>query len=405
MIQSATAAYRADIAPSSSPFGAHDGGWIAVASLLEQAVLVPGPERETTVSRAIELARQLLAESALPTGAVPEWGVDEPAASDPIVVLADRAYQAGAFHLGRAMLDALLDADPSLTPRQRGRVIGRRARIDSRLGRREEAADQFRELASQGRRLNVPELQVRGWIGLGTLAQMRGNYPEQVRWSRRAARLADRAGLRSLGRQAHSGLMIAAGAQHRFEHALAHARIAWQAALGDPMHEGEILQNIGQLLLEAGHPAFAADVFTSVLARPLPVRIILPALGGLAMASAAIGQPGQVRWAAAELERLRLTSSPPTYQLASAALECATALSIVRQPADAERLLQVAERTAQANGYFEVIVKAEALRASTSAAAPKSVRPLGRAATRLAREIRTGEPERLPDHVVLAATP
>lgn len=404
----ATTAYRADLSERAGPFGPDDGAWVTVASLLEQArSLTDAAQARMLVAEATAVARDAVGRQAVERAGQQEWGTVERTPVEPIILLADQAFEAGALRLARAILDALLEADRTLGAVQRGRVIARRARADGRLGRMSEAADQYREVERLGGEVGSVELQARAWIGQGALAQMRGNYPEQRRWSRRAAREADAAGLAYLSRLAHNGLMIAAGAQHRFDESLHHAAIVYAASLGDPLLEGEVLQNIGQIWLEAGHPRPAAETFAGVLRRPVSIRIVLPALGSLAVASAALGDVAAVEWADRELARVRASAVVPPYAYASAALECASALVTLRRRGAAERTLAAAEAVANAHGFYEIIVKAEAIRAGAGATPFPAPERLGAAADRLARRIgaEAADGERLPEHVQLAAAP
>jgi tetratricopeptide (TPR) repeat protein len=298
------------------------------------------------------------------------------------------------------LVSAFLEADTSLSILQRGRLVSRRARVDARLGYVEEASDQYGAVAQLGKEIDSAELRIRAWIGYAVLAQLRGNYPEVMRYSRRAARLAHRFGLPFLNRLAHTGLMTAAGAQHRFDDALRHARLIHRESLGDPILEGEILHSIGQLLLEAGHASMAADVFAGVLRRQLPLRLILPALGGLAVAAGKRGDVGCVRWVLAELERLDATTGILPYIYASALLECASALSMVNRKPDAERLLDIAVRVADEGRYNEIIVKADELRHARPVTPSVERRPTPNV-ERLVSELETGESESLPRHVLV----
>src|SRR3954471_12960674 len=60
VIHSATRAYRSDLTTRTEPFGPHDGAWVAVASLLEQATLVGDEERAVLLRDAVELAHEIL---------------------------------------------------------------------------------------------------------------------------------------------------------------------------------------------------------------------------------------------------------------------------------------------------------------------------------------------------------
>lgn len=398
MTHSPTAAYRADIGVAAKSFGADDDGWIAIASLLSQASALPADEGAELLGSARELARAALL--ARPATVETEWGSPGVGTNESFLIVADEMYQAGALHLARMVLDSVLRADRSLSALDSGRLLARRARADARLGRLEEAADQFRVVSRLAKQIDSSELRIRAWNGHGALAQMRGNYPELMRYSQRAARLADRLDMRFLSRVAHNGLMVSAGAQHRFDDALHHARIAYRASLGNPIGEGETLQNIGHLLLEAGHSAMAGAVFVRVLNRSLPVRILLPALGGLALASANEGDVSRVNWVRSELARFDVNTGIPPYAYASALLECAVAKTRLGQIADARNILEVAVRVAEANGYHEIIIKADELRRAPSLRPPRVAARATPIVERLASELETGAADSLPRHVV-----
>ena len=403
MIHAITTAYRADVGDSGEAFGPHDDEWLAIASLVSQARLMPAAEHHELLERAMRLSQTLLGAALVRQAADFDWDPAKLIAAESILALSDHIYESGALHLARALIDALLEADASLTPLERGRALAKRARIDGRLGRIEEAADQYRDVARLGRSADNAELRIRAWIGLSALAQMRGNYPQQMRYSRRAARHAEREELPLLSRLAHFGLMITAGAQHRFEDAFRHARIAYQYSIGDPVREGEILQNIGQLLLEAGYVALAERAFTSVLRRHLPLRIALPALGSVAIVAARRGDAARVGWVHAELERLAQATVTPPYELANALLETASALALVRQFAEQARALESAVRIAQHRGYHEITVKADDARHARTPSFPEARRPTV-GALRLTDYLDTAA-DALPEHVAVAGSP
>src|SRR6185437_4508645 len=146
------------------------------------------------------------------------------------------------------------------------------------------------------------------------LAQMRGNYPDVVRFATKAAAIADRHQLRASSRHAHSAIMIAAAVSGRFDDALAHGWIVYRASRGDAIEEAEILQNLAQALFDAGHTVEARAGFAAVACRPLPARFVLPALGGLARAAALLNEGRTVRWASREIERL-VRSPAPRYSV------------------------------------------------------------------------------------------
>lgn len=402
--QSAAAAYRADLVSRGGPFGSHDGGWIAVGTMLEHATLAPEPERQTLIRGAITLAGEILGEADLARLGDREWQDRDRGPADAIVLLSEAAQQAGALNVAALLLDALTEADTSLNTVQQGRIVAKRANVAWKMGRIDEATDRYHRVEQMARQVKSVELKVRAWIGFVGLAQMRGNYPEVFRYSRRAARLADRAGMVQLARAAHNGLMIAAGVAQRFDEALVHGWKVYQASRGDPIHEGEGLQNLGQALLDSGHVDEARAAFASVVSRELPARIMLPALGSLALASAATGRPLTVEWASNEVERVEM-STAPQYALAAALLESASALGKIGRSERAERCRGAALHLAQIHSFHEIAYRAEGLQASTL---PDSIIPrqrFSKGAATVAQEVRWMEPERLPPHVRLAIAP
>lgn len=407
MIHGITTAYRADISSRGNAFGPRDDEWLAIASLISQAHLVPDQDRQILLDHAVDFAERLLGADVVRRAADFEWGqpgdVDR-MRSESILILAEEIYQLGALHLARAVIDALLEVDSSLDVVHRGRILAKRARSDWRLGRMEEAADQYRMVARLGREARSAELRIRAWIGYSTLAQQRGNYPQQRRYARRAAALADRLGLRNLSRLGHLGLMVSAGIQHRYEEAFQHAQIAYQHSLGNAIREGEILQNLGQLLVEMGDLGEAERLFAAVLSRPLPVRIILPALGGLAATAASRGDAARVAWVSAELKQLRQVTFIPRIELALAFLEAAPALALVGQSDSAERALEEAVRIAESAGYHEIIIKAEAYRRARQESLDAATRRSARTGANLTSRFPMDAADELPEHVAITAS-
>jgi tetratricopeptide (TPR) repeat protein len=399
--RSATGAYRADLVGRESAFGPHDGAWVAVASLLEHAALLPEPERSRLVVDAVEFSREMIGDEDIGRLGEREWQEHDRTPVEAIMLLADTVHRAGALHIAGVMLDALLVADESLNAVQRGRIISQRARVFRKLGLIDEALEYDRYVARLGRQHKSVELIVRASLGFMTLAQFRGNYPDMHRHSARAARMAERAGFKKLTRDGRIGLMIALGAAHRFDEALVNGWKVYQSSVGHLVDENEVLQNIGQLLFEAGHFAEARAGFAAVVSRELPAHIILPALGGLALASAATGQPDTVEWAASEIERLA-GSTPLRYPIASALLESATGLHRIGRTAQAERHRLAAIHLGKSHNFHEIVFRAEALEPAAVGVPAAVRRPLTKEAATVANEVAWMEPKRLPAHVALA---
>lgn len=402
-VRSGPAAYRADAArePVESTENSRDGVWIAVATLLEHASLVAGDDRPRLLARAIELAHESLGDDSLRRRGEREWR-DNRSPSDAILLLADDAYERGAFNTALSMLSALERADQNLSVVQRGRLLARRARVVARLGRLEDARDHFLSLRRLGRAAKSAELTARAWLGLASIEQMGGNYAGVESFSRRALRLARRERLDFIERYARLGLMIAAGARHDFDTALFHGWTVYQASAGRPIEEGEILSSFGQLMIEAGYFDEARAAFGAIVARPLPARILVPALGGLSVAAAETGRSATVRWVANQLTML-VDTGVPRYLIALALLECSDALAHIGQSTAARDLRGRATTIAQRHGFNEVTTRAERSRRRDEAAT-KAFTFRGRAG-KIAGQIAALEPGRLPDEVSVLAVP
>jgi tetratricopeptide (TPR) repeat protein len=333
-----------------------------------------------------------------------EWQDRDRAPVDAIVVMAYVAQLDGALNLAAVLLDSLLAADTSLNAVQQGRIMAQRAASAWKLGQMEEAAHRYRALQGLAKREHSIELTVRSLMGFAALAQVRGNYPELGKYCARAARLADRAGLTRLARHAHSGLMIVAGTAHRFDDALMHGWRVYQSSIGYPLEEGEILVGLGQLLLEAGRFAEARAAFSLVLSRKYPVLILLPALGGYALASAGTSSEASVHWAAGEVKRLE-QSTTWYHGLADAHFECACALASLGRSGLAEEHRLSALRIAEAHGFHEFAYRSRALNTRHRDRTGAPAHDLNAASEGIAREVSWLEPEQLPRHVSVAIAP
>jgi hypothetical protein len=107
-----------------------------------------------------------------------------------------------------------------------------------------------------------------------------------------------------------------------------------------------------------------------------------------------------VLWASREVERLERAGAQ-RYHAGIALLECAIAMLAVGLTQRGEQARMAAVRLGQEHGYHEVTIRAErAAREALSAARP---RVIDESTLEVARSIRSNDPERLPDHVKVAA--
>lgn len=396
-------AFRQDVADQGVEGAGDSRDWLSVAVAVEHAALLPADEREAAMRTAAALAEETVGSETLRARIDREWPSMDPAPIDVLIAAAHLMHNSGAHHLAGATLDVLKDAYLLLDPTHLGRILIERAKVDRKLKRQEDAADRYRYVETFGSRHKIPELRARALIGLAALAQAKGNYPEVQVHAEKAAKLAERHGLRHLAAEARNGAMVATGQQHRFDEAIVHGWAAYHAAAGDTLEESGTLLNLGQLLLEAGLADEARAAFSVVLSRRLPAIKHLPALGGLAVASARCGRSDLVKWAASETQRLR-NAIAPRQALAVAFLECAIGLMTAGFTAEAEHFREDALKLGREYQFHEVVFRADDLAATVRAEVPRPSQNFGRPASTAVREIGWLEPEELPEHVALATS-
>ncbi|HEY4219305.1 MAG TPA: tetratricopeptide repeat protein [Gemmatimonadaceae bacterium] len=402
LIKSAAAAYRKDAIGRSEAFGDDDGGWIAVTTLVQHAAAAPENEALVLLRDAVELSESMLGAAAAEYRTRDaDAGQASRSDSEVISALASTMERAGARHLAWLVLEALSAADRSLSTVEYGRIQVLLARVIRRLGDLDRAEAMYERVARLGRSRGEPELVARAAIGLATVMQLRGDYGAARRWATKSARLARRQGFSEIARVAEHGLMVIAAKVRDFDAALVHGWAAYELSLGDTAAMDELLSNLGQLLLDVGHPEPARAAFASVLSRPQPARIGLPALGGLAGTAARIGDLDLLGWSVSEVFR-ELEHGNHHYQFADALCDCAAALSSVGDVVRAEQCATMAFGIAERFGYGDVQTRAAALRTPVGVARSECLE-LAPRARRVVHAIQALDPARLPDHVVFAA--
>lgn len=393
--QSITRAYRLDLAERDLPFGGADDAWLAIGSLLEHAAAVADQDAAAAASltdKACALSAALVSAERVETLRAREWEHRESSPLDALMLISDDAHDAGAPHIAASVLDGMLACGSSMHALTRGRIMARRTRVAWRLGWLSEAHDRASDLLAFGENEREPELVGRAWISFSALAQMRGNYPEMERAARETERLANELSSRYLLRVANGALMVVAGVRKDFDRALQYAWMVYQDSVDIPFEEAGILQNFGQIYLEAGYPDAARAAFSRVISQRLPARILLPALGGVALASAQTGRRSTVLWATAQTSGFDVAVTPK-YPLAYALVECAAACEAIGclQEADAARAR--AAELADTFKFHEI-----AFRAGERTASPAE---LGAPSQALTAKVVALEPQHLPECVEL----
>jgi tetratricopeptide (TPR) repeat protein len=260
--------------------------------------------------------------------------------------VADAAEQGGALWLANAMLAEMERAGTHLPALEIGRVLAQRARVARKADAADMAENLYKRVARIGREAEEPELTARAAIGLGVLAQVRGNLPSAARHFARAARIGARGSDAEVIWLAEHGQMVTAAKRGAFADALRHGWTAFMVARGNREREADMLLNLAQLAFDTGHPLPAMHAFAAALDREPGPHLMLPALGGAARAASALGRTDIVRWCADRLE-IDTPSGSFAYPTASAMLDVALALggnAPRRARAVAERALELTER-------------------------------------------------------------
>jgi tetratricopeptide (TPR) repeat protein len=245
---------------------------------------------------------------------------------------------------------------------EQGRVLAQRGRIARKLGDRDAAQALYDEVREWGG--GLPEMRARADIGHAMLARERGNIPAMRAHFTSALENARACGSNELIAKSHHGMMLAAAAAKRFDEALLHAWAAFRDIRGDTVREGEALLNVAQAAFDLGHSDVALHTFATALARTLPRRLELPALGGAALAAASIGDGDTLSRIVRRTEQV-VGGDDLQYDAVSALAEIAKAYALIGHPeAEARRL--AALKGATRAGFHEISFALELVRPKTA---------------------------------------
>lgn len=392
-----TAAAREDHRALSSPLldDALVMQWLAAGSAIWQASRVSSRAPDDAVTALTRLGEHpvIAAIEAIPDA--------DPAADSTLHgrtvqrarALAEQAEDVGATHLAKSVLDSLAwMVDVGTDPRtatslddagagpelllERGRVEAQLARIAWKLGHLDEAVTRYRRVQAHGRRLGNDELRTRYYVGCSAIAQLRGDFTAMRRAALRAVHLGQRAACETLTAIGHHALLVEAATDGRWSEATLHAWAAYEAVRGRAPREAERLNAMGQLMMEMGRPADALAGFRAALSRGAPVRVTIPALGGVALASGMLGDLAEVRRVEGKLRALLDYGLP--FPLSDALGDVAAGYHALGSPLDAHRVAADARRLAATHDFARVLTRLRAITA-TPVAAPDPV-PLTRRA-------------------------
>ena len=353
-------AYRA--AAVRSAVALDDGTWAQVGTLLEHAALLAPDERGAHVHLATNTIRGAIGDVVWRAGhpTDPHAPSDQERLEGRLRVYCEVIEDAGAFEVADAIVAAYVAADVTIQPLERARVESVRARLAWKRGDLDIASERYHRVAADARRLRSDELQVRAWTGDAIVARLRGNFPESRAKGQHAVALAERAGLQRLASVAHQSLMVADAVAGAFAAAIDHAWRAFLCAQGDESMESAALGNVGQVFLDAGHPATATSAFRAVIRRQPSTRILLPALGGLAVAAARLKATDALDEARREIA-VRMSAGAAPYDTATAMLDLARAYTAMHDQKRAKVFLRHAKDIARKHGFHEIGHHADAL--------------------------------------------
>jgi hypothetical protein len=357
-------AYRETHAQNAAALEADDGSWLCVGSLLEHACLVPEPERGLILAAVRVNVLASLGREAWDAG---HWTDPSPPSDDNTLegrmrLYCERIEDSGALEVADAILVAFAAADHTISTLECGRIEAVRARLAGKGGDLAVSSERYRRVAVAARKEHSDELLVRAWSGEAAVARLRGNYPRCRALGEKAAALAGETGLTRLASWVHQTLMIAAAVRGEFAAAIDHGWQAYTCADGEPSLESAALGNMGQLFLDAGHPETAIAALSAViLCEPLD-RVLLPALGGLAVAAARLNRGELLQSVTSDiLARAEPLIRSAPYDLATVMLDLAVAHTNVGDAPGATEFRRRAALIAEAHGFHEIAIRAERL--------------------------------------------
>jgi tetratricopeptide (TPR) repeat protein len=395
---SALSAYRSDLPLGTVEPEAQeaDGELLLIAALIRSAVSATPTRaaRDRILTQAAGFARITLGPVAIARGCRFSGGRAR-SRLDLFRLVAEQADQAGKLKVAQNILDAL---EPLAEhPRHSAQILADRARNARKRGDVALATAQYRELLKLGRSPKLVQFQAAAYVGLGALAQMRGNFTEMRSLATKGLRIAERNELNRIAATAHAGLGHQAALRKDLSGSITHLWRAYLLSAGDPHAQHEFLANLAHAFVLAGCHKEARIASRAALHGEPSIRIALPALGTFAVASAALGVRDDAEWA--EQHVRRLAKSRGHYrEIAQALAECASALELLGQSARAGVLRRRAEALAVKHEFFDLTFRT-ALNNDLDVGARAT---LGKAAVAAAHEVEQLEDE-LPSTLELMA--
>src|SRR5438477_10860205 len=168
-------AYRRDAVSIEDGAGLDDAitaAWLESATRLERAAMTRGSERERLLSG-------LLAQHGVVT--FPASQISTTALVSAVMSMASDMEDQALFRMAHSVLSTLLIILPESEHLLRGRVIAQQGRLARHLGDLAASIRYYKEVEQLATESSLAELNGRAWVGLGILAQVRGDFPESRR--------------------------------------------------------------------------------------------------------------------------------------------------------------------------------------------------------------------------------
>jgi tetratricopeptide (TPR) repeat protein len=263
----------------------------------------------------------------------------------------------GAFYLAYSLLTGFRAA-AHLSAGDLGRTLALQGRIARQLGAMETAIDHYLLAERIGSRIQEPDLYVRALLGRGVVISARGNYPAARAVFRRALRLAVRSGLVEHEVAAHNALLMTAVAAKDLNSAFTHGWSAFLLSAAQPERRAEILVNLAEVALLAGHPDSALAACMEALAHAAIDRVLLAAYGSAATAASRLARPDLLDHFAIESRNV-MSRSAQELDKAFTLMEFAEAYAHLRLDTQAHEYIVRARTIAEPAGYFEIVHRAD----------------------------------------------
>lgn len=336
------------------------GGWLAVTKAAERLSALPVTDRAAYL-------KSLTASVLPPSESRPTLVRDgDLPPKDPVARLAERfrieaedMERAGCFEMAFATVAAVcrLVAHADLVTRMLATAhLGRIAR---QLSDYSTAQDCYSCVVTEATRERDPPLGALGLLGLGGIARMKGNRPEERRLYGEALMCALPGG--TAERSARQGLMNVAIAEDRLADALLHGWRVYDLAEEGGDVQAMILSNLALIALKAGFADPALQGFLHVLSMTGVLRIRMLTFGGALRAAARLGDRARMN----ELESVALEEAGRanvSFEVASFFLYSAEAWNSLPDVSVALRRLERLESLVAEHQFHELAIRAEALR-------------------------------------------